>query len=361
MIRIWDFVTSGQFLLPLALLAAGIAAGLVIEKVVLRAARSIARVTRWQGYRMVRSALRGMITLWFAIAGLYAALHLIDLSPNVAAYYHQGFLVLMVFSLTLVVARFSAGLVDLYIRMAEGSLPSATILGNALKIAILLTGALVILTLLDVPIAPMITALGIGGFAVALAFNDTLSNLFSGMHILASRLIRPGDFVRLDTGEEGYVSDVTWRNTTIRTLPNNMVVIPNSRLASAIITNFNQPVKDMAVLVEVGVGYASDLDEVERLTVETAREVLADAAGGSGGFEPFIRYHTFSELRIEFTVILHVEEYVDQYELKHEFIKRLSRAYRQAGVEIPYIVHRMDAGSTSEDVPSPLKIARRDG
>lgn len=352
MTGLWDFMTSSQFLLPLALFTTGLLAGFVVERLALRAALGVARRTKWEGYRAVRSALRGMITLWFAIAGLYAAIHLINLSPNVATYYHKGFLVLMVFSLTLVIARFSAGLVDLYIRMAEGAVPSTTLLGNVLRIVILLTGTLVILTLLDVPIAPMITALGIGGFAVALAFNDTLSNLFSGMHILASRLIRPGDYVRLDTGEEGYVADVTWRNTTIRTLPNNMVVIPNSRLASAIITNFNQPVEDMAVLVEVGVGYASDLDGVERLTVEIAREVLADTAGGADGFEPFIRYHTFSDFRIEFTVILHVKKFVDQYELKHEFIKRLQHRYLEEGIEIPYIIHKMDVNEKLEDILS---------
>ncbi len=339
MTGLYNFLSSRQFLLPLALFAAGLLTGLLVERLVLKAALGIANRTGRKGFLAIRSALRGMITLWFAVAGLYTAIHLIDLNPGVATYYHQGFLVLIVFSITVVIARLSAGLVDLYIRMAEGAVPSATILGNMLRIVIILTGILVILTLLHVPIAPLVTALGIGGFAVALAFNDTLSNLFSGLHVLASKLIRPGDYVRLDSGEEGYVADVTWRNTTIKTLPNNMVVIPNSRLASAIITNFNQPVKEMAVLVEVGVGYASDLDVVERVTVEVAKEVLRETAGGVEGFEPFVRYHTFSDFRIEFTVVLRVHEFVDQYALKHEFIKRLQRRYRENGIEIPFLTH----------------------
>jgi len=339
MTGIFDFLTSRQFLLPLALFTSGLLSGLLAERLVLKAALALAARTGRSFFLAARSALRGMITLWFAIAGVYAAIHIIDLSPGVATYYHQGLLVLLAFSVTVVIARLSAGLVDLYIRMAEGSVPSATILGNILRIVIVLTGILVILTLLHVPIAPLVTALGIGGFAVALAFNDTLSNLFSGLHILASKLIRPGDYVRLDSGEEGYVADVTWRNTTIRTLPDNMVVIPNSRLASAIITNFNQPAKEMAVLVEVGVSYASDLDTVERVTVEVAEEVLRETSGGVEGFTPFVRYHTFSDFRIEFTVVLRVHEFVDQYALKHEFMKRLQRRYRDCGIEIPRFAH----------------------
>jgi len=229
-------------------------------------------------------------------------------------------------------------------------MPSTTIIGNMLRIVIFLTGLLVILSYLDIPIAPIVTALGIGGFAVALAFQDTLSNLFSGLHILASRLVKPRDFIKLDTGEKGYVADVTWRNTTIRTLQGNMVVVPNSRLASAIVTNFNQPRKDMVVTLEVGVDYSSDLNEVEEVTVEVAREVMREVPGGTNDFQPFIRYHTFSDYRIEFTVILRVDEYVDQYLLKHEFTKRLHRSYRERGIEIPPPTRAITYAREREDV-----------
>ena len=92
-----------------------------------------------------------------------------------------------------------------------------------------------------------------GGVAVALALQDTLSNLFSGLHLIASRQLRPGDFIQLDSGEEGYVTDVTWRNTTIRELTDNMMIVPNSQLAASRVRNFCQPNNELAVLVEVGV------------------------------------------------------------------------------------------------------------
>lgn len=331
-----EFLTSKQFLLPMAFIVGGFVLGLILERLVLRIIRRISEKAGRGTYQTIKHGLRGMIALWFTIAGLYIAIRFISLSPYVESIYQRAFVVLIIFTITLVVARITAGLVDLYIRRAEGAVPSTTILGNILRIAILLTGILVILTYLDIPITPIITALGIGGFAIALAFQDTLGNLFSGLHILASRLVKPGDYVRLDSEDEGYVVDVTWRNTTVRTLTNNMVVIPNSRLASSIITNYNQPIKEMALLADIGVGYSSDLQKVEEITLEVAREVLTNVPGGVNRFEPFIRYHTFSDYRIEFTVILRVEEFVDQYLLKHEFIKRLHRRYHEEGIEIPF-------------------------
>ena len=346
-----EFLTSRQFLLPVAFIAGGFVLGLVLERFALLLIRRLFQRSGREGYRTVKNGLRGMIALWFTIIGLYFATRFISMSPYVQSIYERALVVLILFTVTLAVMRITAGLVDLYIRKAEGALPSSTIIGNILRIGILLTGILVILTYLDVPITPLITALGVGGFAIALAFQDTLSNLFSGLHILASRLVRPGDFIRLDTGEEGYVVDVTWRNTSIRTLPNNMVIVPNSKLASAVITNYYQPVREMSVLMEVGVGYNSDLDKVERVTAEVAREALESVPGGITYPEPFIRFHTFSEYRIDFTVIMRAAEFVDQYLLKHEFVKRLTRRYEEEGIEIPFPIHtvhmeRERAGST---------------
>jgi small-conductance mechanosensitive channel len=119
-------------------------------------------------------------------------------------------------------------------------------------------------------------------------------------------------------------------------LPNNMLVVPNAKLVSNQITNFYLPETEMAVLVQVGVSYQSDLERVERVTVEVAREVLQQVNGGVKAFEPFIRYHTFSDFSINFTVILRAREYVDKYLITHEFIKRLHKRYQQEAIEIPF-------------------------
>jgi len=171
---------------------------------------------------------------------------------------------------------------------------------------------------------------------VALALQRPLGDFFAGIHLILSKQIRIGDYIKLETGEEGYVVDITWRNTTIRQLPNNLVIIPNSRLASLMIINYYQPEKELSVLLNIGVSYSSDLEKVERVTIEVAKEVMKEVPGGVPEFEPFIRYHTFGDFSINFSVILRAKEYTDQFLIKHEFIKRLHRRYRREGIEIPF-------------------------
>jgi len=164
-----------------------------------------------------------------------------------------------------------------------------------------------------------------------------------------SRQVRAGDYIKLESGEEGYVTDITWRNTTIRMLANNIIVVPNSKLASIIVTNFCLHEKEMGVLVQVGVGYNSDLEEVERVTIEVAREVMTAIDGGVSEFEPFIRYHTFDDFSINFTVILRVREFVNQYLVKHEFVKRLHERYNREGIEIPFPIRTVYLNQPSDE------------
>jgi small-conductance mechanosensitive channel len=209
---------------------------------------------------------------------------------------------------------------------------------NITRILVLVIGILIILQYLGISIAPILTALGVGGLAVALALQDTLSNLFAGIHVIASGQLKPGHYLRLSSGEEGYVTDITWRYTTIRSLQNNTIIVPNSKLASAIVTNFNIPDEDILTSIEVGVSYDSDLDKVERVTIEVAREVMKDIRVGVPDFEHVITYKKFADSSINFDVYLHVKEFVDQYTVKHEFIKRLHKRYREEGIDIPFPV-----------------------
>ncbi|HEY7163203.1 MAG TPA: mechanosensitive ion channel family protein [Candidatus Binatia bacterium] len=205
-----------------------------------------------------------------------------------------------------------------------------------IKIAFVAVGGTIILDNLGISITPILTTLGIGSLAVAIALQDTLGNFFAGLYVKADRFIEPGQYVRLESGEEGYVSHIGWRSTRIRMLPNNMVIVPNSKIVQSIITNYYLPEKELAVLVQVGVHYDSDLRKVEQVTCEVAKDVLRSVAGGIATFEPFIRYHTFNQSSIDFSVILRAREFTDNFLIKHEFIKRLQERYRQERITIPF-------------------------
>lgn len=242
---------------------------------------------------------------------------------------------------TAVAAQVAVRSIQLYARKRRHVLPSTSIFINLVRVGVFVVGGLMVLQTLGISITPVLTAVGVGGLAVALGLQETLSNFFSGLQIVASGLVKNGDYIRLSSGEEGYVQDITWRNTTIRALANNMIVIPNSKLAASVLTNYNQPQREMAVLVPVGVSYDSDLEKVERVTVEVAKEVMQTVPGGIPEFDPFIRYHSFGDSSIGFNVILRGREFGEQYLVKHEFIKRLLARYRKEGIEIPFPVRNV--------------------
>jgi small-conductance mechanosensitive channel len=322
------------WVLPVSLVAGGLLTGVFVDKIILAQLRKVAARTKWNGDEIVIAALRGMPILWLGLASLYAALLGLPLTPLLLGFLQKFLLVITILSVTIVAGRIAVGFVILYARRVEGALPSTSIFTNLTRLFAI--GLLVVLQSLNISITPILTALGVGGLAVALAQQSTLSNLFSGLQIIASRQVKPGDYIKLDTGEEGYIADITWRNTSIRALPNNMVIVPNSKVASAIVTNYYQPEKELSVPMQVGVGYQSDLQQVEAVTIAVAKEVLREITGGVPAFEPFIRYHSFGASSINFNVILRAREFTDQFLLKHEFVKRLHERYQQEGIEIPF-------------------------
>lgn len=236
------------------------------------------------------------------------------------------------------------GLVSWYMREVAVKMESTfddkylPVFRKIIAVSIYMVALLFILGELGVEITPLIASLGIGGLAVALALQDTLANFFAGAYIVVDKPLRPGDYVEFE-GREGYVEEVGWRSTKIKTLPGNIIVVPNSTLAKSTITNYYLPTMEMAFVVPVGVSYDSDLDKVERVTVEVAKQVLKKTPGGVKDFEPFIRYNEFDDYSIKFSVILRVEKFVDKYLVLHEFIKALKKRYDAEGIEIPYPIH----------------------
>jgi small-conductance mechanosensitive channel len=274
---------------------------------------------------------------WVAVdAGAWVSAAVLPLQGSVDSLLNSVFGAVLVLAVTLAAARTLGEAVRAVALARSGVAASSTIFVNIVRTAVLVIGFLVVLQSLGVSVAPLLTALGVGGLAVALALQDTLANLFAGVQILATKKVQPGDFVQLGGGQEGYVVDINWRNTMIRQLPDNVVIVPNAELANSIVTNYYQPAQPLAVLVEVGVSYGSDLSHVEQVTCEVGKEVMAEVKGGVAEHEPFIRYHTFGDSSINFSVILRAHEFTDQYLIKHEFIKRLHHRYGQEGIQIPF-------------------------
>jgi len=340
--------------LSAVVLALSYVAGHLLKSVVRRRLTAMAAGTSGQWDDVLVTELGKRVPLWCGLLGVYLAAGFWTLPPNVNNALTKSLFVLIVLSATFSAAAIVAWATRAYGSTLQHALPLTSLTQTVVTGAVYTLGLLMILNGLGVSVTPILTALGVGGLAVALALQETLSNLFAGIYVAIAGLVRTGDYVRLDSGEEGYVADIGWRSTRIRLLANNMVLVPNARLAQAIVTNYYMPDCELAVLVEVGVDYASDLTRVERITCEVAKETLETVPGGIASFAPFIRYHTFGDSSINFTVILRAREYVDQYLLKHEFIKRLHERYTREGITIPFPIRTLVWQDGDQESPAPV-------
>ncbi|MFC0597690.1 mechanosensitive ion channel family protein [Streptomyces palmae] len=346
-------LTWHDLLIVAGALGAGALAALLLRPA-LRWLAERARRTQWSGDDIIVDALRTLIPWAAMAAGSAAGATALPLTSTTRHTVNQVLVAVLILVTTATAARVVADLVRSLALTRSGATGSATIFVNLTRIAVLAIGVLILLETLGISIAPLLTALGVGGLAVALALQDTLANLFAGVHILASKTVQPGHYIRLSSGEEGYVVDINWRNTVIRQQADNLVIIPNAKLADAITTNFHQPEEQMSILIQVRVGYESDLEHVEQVTAEIAREVMTEVPGGVADYDPLVRFHTFGDSGIGFSVILRTLEYTNQYVIKHEFMKRLHRRYRAEGIDIPRPVRTVELRPTGElSLPGP--------
>lgn len=344
-----------EILLPLAVLLITVGAGFLVRHYIFRSLTRLSDRSKTKLDDIVVKSVRGPFLLWSLMLAIYFALLVSRLPAQMVDFLGKVLLVLGVLSVTLVLSNISSLWIKNFSGREATRLPAATLTESIARLFFFTLGLLIILNSLGISITPLLATLGVGGLAVALALQDTLANLFSGFYIVLSRQIRIGDYVRLETGEEGYVTDFNWRSTKIKMLPNNTVLVPNLKLAQAIVINYYLPDKELAVLVDVGVHYSSDLEKVEQVTCEVGREVMREVAGGVPGFQPFIRFNKFDQSSINFTAILRGREFVDQYLVKHEFIKRLTRRYRQEGITIPYPIRALNY--EQEKAPPPERPA----
>ena len=239
-----------QLVLPVSVFLITVISGWILRKIIFIRLAKWSEQTETKLDDILISAIKGPIIIWFLILGLYFGLAVSKLPENLVGIIHKVLLALVIFSVTVVLANIVGNLIKIYSSKVESALPVTSLTQHISKIIIFCIGILVILNSFGISITPILAALGVGGLAVALALQDTLSNLFAGFYITVARQVRAGDFVKLESGEEGYVTDITWRTTTIRMLPNNMVLVPNEKLIKSIIINYYMPDKEMAVLVE---------------------------------------------------------------------------------------------------------------
>ena len=217
-------------------------------------------------------------------------------------------------------------------------------------------GLLLVINTLGIPISPLIAGLGLGGVAVALAIQPTLSNLFAGTYVMTEGVVSPGDYIEMEGGVAGYVLEVGWRSTRLRTWSNTLVVVPNSRFAETIITNYYEPTPPVNVYLTCGVSYDSDLARVEAVSIDVMNQVLDGSPHGVKEYGAYFGYENFGESNVDFWLFVQARDRLASFELRSELINNLHRRFDDEGIVINYPVRSLqfpgDAPSESDSRPS---------
>ena len=208
----------------------------------------------------------------------------------------------------------------------------------AARAAFGLLAIMIVLENLGVHLTAVWTTLGVGSVAVAMALQETLSNFFAGLYLLVDRPLRPGDYVQLDSGPEGYVIRVGWRSTLMRSITKNLVVVPNSTLAKAVITNYSHPQRHMVLSIDVGVAYGTDPRRVQHILLEVAEKAARDGVRGlSPEPNPSVRFMPgFGDSSLDFTLLVDVAEFADQFHVQTELRTRIVERFTREGIEFPF-------------------------
>ncbi len=202
-------------------------------------------------------------------------------------------------------------------------------------------GALLFLDQLHINISPLIAGLGLGGLAVALAIQPTLANLFAGTYVMTEGVFTPGDYIELENGIAGYVLDVGWRSVRMRTWGNNLVVVPNSKFAETIITNYQMPFPAVNVFLNCGVSYDSDLYHVERVSLEVMEAVLDSHPDGVKEYGSYFGYESFGDSNVDFWLFLQAKDRFGSFRLKTALMEHLHQRFKEEGIVINYPVRTL--------------------
>lgn len=315
---------------PLVVFVALVLVGFLLERFVLRGLYDHAKRRGWTAWQLFFESIRGVVLLLCAALGIYLDLLLFPFRSEQEQSANRTLIVIVIWAVTIVVARISVRFVGAFAGEGEANRKKASLFKTVISATVYVIGALVLLGFLGINIGPMLTALGVGGLAVGLALRDTLANFFSGLIIIASRRLRVGDFIRLENGREGFVSDITWLQTVIRDDTNALIIVPNERLATGTYTNLSLPSEQSRAEVTVNVAYGNDPALVESEAREVAASVSEEFAPRAPA--PVVRFMNATETGVTVSILFQVARPWEIRRARHELYKRLLVRYRQRGI-----------------------------
>jgi small-conductance mechanosensitive channel len=330
----------GEALVAVAIVLAGLVLAWAIARFLPRLARWVVPNADSNLTNAIAEQVRGPAAALVLVLAIFIAVELLShLDPYEETL--QRVWAAATLLLAFALAWRATGAVFAWLEFRSAARKSLPILRRVAKGIVLLVGGVMVLDEFGVAISPLLAGIGIGGIAVALAVQPILANIFSGSYLLSDGSIGVDDFIELEGGPTGWVEDIGMRATRIRTFDNNLVLIPNAKLADATVTNFDTADPPAGAAVICGVAYKEDLGQVEDLVIEELGALTADLPEADSAFEPFLRFTAFGESNIDFLMKLYATNRRDVSLVQHEMIKRIHARFAVEGIEISLPARRL--------------------
>ena len=294
---------------------------------------------RYGEFILKQISLPVLILVFFI--GLYTALKTLEVLEEYNLFIDGVFFVITVLITALLISRILTVIMTGWLKVRRGFERTPGLLNKTLNVIIYIIAIAVILGYFKFDITPLIAGVGLGALAIGLALQSTLSNFFAGVHLISDKPINVGDYIELDENTSGVIEDIGWRSTRIKTLTDNLLIIPNGKLAESNIINYSLPVKDFSIWVPCGVAYESDLKKVEQVTLEVARHIQQTADGAVKDFKPAFRYKEFGDSNINFIAVLRLEDPFKRFTVRNEFIKELKERFDREKIEISWPIRKI--------------------
>ncbi|MBI4999962.1 MAG: mechanosensitive ion channel [Euryarchaeota archaeon] len=290
---------------------------------------------------MIIEIVAGPISAIILLHGIVAALEALDLPYDTVVTIDKGYHIILILLITWMGYKIFKDVVvyyaKIYAEKSETELDDVLIplLEKVGAIAILVVGAIYIMSDFGIDLTLLIAGFGVMGVVIGLAMQQTLGNLISGMFLLTDRPFKIGDTIRLDNGDYCKVLEVGLRTTKLyRGSTHDIIVVPNSDIANKMVINVMQPDAKAQTSVKVGVAYGTDVEKVKALLKDIAlshEHVLKD-----GEHAPVVRFSNFGDSSLDFTLFFWVDDVNAQWAAQSDLRERINKAFSEKGIEIPF-------------------------
>ena len=205
-------------------------------------------------------------------------------------------------------------------------------LSKAVGVVVFILATLMVMSVLNIEITPLIATLGVGGIAVALAAQELLSNIFGAFAILSDRPYKIGDRIQISDDLSGDVVEIGLRSTRIKTLDNRLIVVPNSDISKSNIINYSLPDTRVRLDINVGIAYDADVDKASAILIDIAKNtggVLADPA-------PKVYLKGFGDFSVNLLMHVWANDYKINLDIADHIYRETLKRFAAEKVDIPY-------------------------